>query len=466
MLFLDRKRELAALRSLPRDGGFAVLWGRRRIGKTRLLLEWCASTGGVYTVADQSAPELQRAYFAQALEQVLPGFGSVTYPDWASLFARLASDARAAHFGGPLVIDELPFLVAASPELPSVLQRWLDHDAKRAGIRVAVAGSSQRMMQGLVLAHDAPLFGRANVLLDLAALPPAELPRAFGRLTPYASIEHWTAWGGVPRYWELAAAHRGSVRDRVVALALDPLGPLFSEPERLLLEESPSALELRPLLDAIGAGAHRLSEIAGRLGRPATALAHPLTRLVGMGLVRREVPYGEPERGGKRSLYKLDDPFLRMWCRVVAPHRAALVAGTARTRRTLLDEHWTALASEAWEDLCRRGVPTLHGPLAKLGPWRPASRHWRGNEPEWDLVAEAVSGPRVLLGEAWLAERPVSLALLTREAARLRARHTPHLVTDREVIRALFVPAAAAGAPRVIDGVQVVTLADLSARES
>jgi AAA+ ATPase superfamily predicted ATPase len=463
MLFLDRKAELAALDRLGADGGLAVVWGRRRIGKTRLLLHWCEREGGVYTVADQSGAEVQRAYLARALAEVLPGFADVVYPSWERLLARLAVDALARGFTGPVVLDELPYLVASSPELPSVLQRWIDHDARRARLRVAIAGSSQRMMQGLVLGGDAPLFGRATVTIDLAPMPPRWLTGALGRLTPSAIVEHWAAWGGVPRYWELAAGLRGDARARLVALALDPLGPLFAEPERLLLEESPPAHEVRPVLDAIGAGAHRLSEIAGRLARPATSLGRPLDRLLGMGLVRRETPYGEPERGGKRSLYKIDDPFLRMWFRVVAPNRAALVAGTAATRRAVLDAHWDGLVGQAWEELCRLGVPRVRGGgVASRGPWRPASRYWQGTEPEWDLVADSVDGGRVLLGEAWCHARAVSAAALAREAQRLAARPAPPAVGDRELVRALCVPAVAAGAPRVIGGVHVVTLRELA----
>jgi uncharacterized protein len=464
MSFWNRKRELAALATLAPGGGLAVVWGRRRIGKTRLLLEWSERAGGVYTVADQSAPHLQRAYFARAIARALPGFADVTYPDWERLLSRLASDAMTAAFTGPIVIDELPYLVAGSPELPSILQRWIDHEAKRARLRVALAGSSQRMMQGLVLSHAAPLYGRARVTLDLAGLAPEHLPAAFGRLTPAGVVEHWAAFGGVPRYWELAAARPGSAHTRALALALDPQGALFAEPDRLLLEESPPAVELRPVLDAIGAGAHRLSEISGRLGRPATSLGHALDRLIGMTLVRREVPYGESPRGGKRSLYRIDDPFLRMWFRVVAPNRAALIAGTAASRRAVLDEHWHLLLGQAWEDLCARGVPTLRGALARRGPWRPPHRYWHGAEPEWDLVADAVDGGRVLVGEAWFVARPATAAVVIREAERLARRPLPQPVRDREVVRALFVPAVAAPAPRLIAAVHIVTLADLLGR--
>jgi uncharacterized protein len=463
-MFWNRTQELAALGELDGGGGLAVVWGRRRIGKTRLLLEWSERAGGVYTVADQAAPELQRAYFARAISQALPGFADVTYPDWERLLSRLAADAMSAAFTGPIVIDELPYLVAASPELPSILQRWIDHEAKRAKLRIALAGSSQRMMQGLVLSHAAPLYGRARVTLDLAGLSPDHLQTAFGRLTPTAIVEHWAAFGGVPRYWELAARRPGSARDRAVALALDPLGPLFAEPERLLLEESPPAVELRPLLDAIGAGAHRLSEIAGRLGRPATSLGHALDRLIGMALVCREVPYGESAKGGKRSLYKIDDPFLRLWFRAVAPNRAALTAGTPASRAAVLDEHWDLLRGQAWEELCRRGVPTIRGALARRGPWRPPSRYWHGAAPEWDLVADAITGDRVLCGEAWFSARPATAAVLVREAERLASRPVPAVIGAREVVRALFVPAVVARAPKLAASVHIVTLADLHGR--
>jgi AAA+ ATPase superfamily predicted ATPase len=460
MLFWDRKRELAALAGLDGGGGLAVVWGRRRIGKTRLLLEWTERAGGVYTVADQSAPHLQRAYFARAISQALPGFGDVTYPDWERLLSRLAADAMAAGFTGPIVIDELPYLVAGSPELPSILQRWVDHDVKRARLRVALAGSSQRMMQGLVLSHAAPLYGRARVTLDLVGLPPEHLYEAFGRLAPTAVVEYWAGFGGVPRYWELATERRGSARDRVIALALDPLGPLFAEPDRLLLEESPPAIELRPVLDAIGGGSHRLSEIASRLGRPATSLGHALDRLLGMTLVRREVPYGESAKSSKRSLYKIDDPFLRMWFRVVAPNRAALTAGTPASRAAVLDEHWHLLLGQAWEDLCARGVTMLRGALARRGQWQPPRRYWHGAEPEWDLVANSLDGERVLAGEAWFSARPATVAVLTREAERLARRPLPATLAEREVVRALFVPAVARPKPKIIDSVHIVTLDD------
>jgi AAA+ ATPase superfamily predicted ATPase len=159
---------------------------------------------------------------------------------------------------------------------------------------------------------------------------------------------------------------------------------------RLLLEWSSQAGGLYTVADqsaaeiqrryfaetAIGSGARRVSEIAGRLGRPATSMARPLERLVAMDLVRREVPFGETEKKGRRSLYKIDDPFFRLWFRIVAPHRGLLAASPRPARLEVLRRLWSGLAAQAWEELGRWRLPFLPAStrLAEAGPWGPAAR--------------------------------------------------------------------------------------------
>lgn len=447
MRFVNRQSELVRLDRVAasEEGGLVVVYGRRRVGKTRLLLEWEKKHQGLYTVADQSVAELQRRYFAEALAARLPGFAEVEYRDWRSLLMRAAREALIAGWRGPLILDELPYLVLASPELPSVLQRWIDHEAREARLRVALAGSSQRMMQGFVLSGDAPLFGRAREILEIQPLSATYLREVFGTEDGIRLTDLHAAWGGIPRYWELARDISGDVESQIEQLVLDPLGPLHREPDRLLLEEIPSALEARPLLDAIGAGAHRVSEIAGRLGRPATSMARPLDRLLDLGLVRRELPFGESERGGKRALYKIADPFFRLWFRVVAPHRAQLASGAPAARRQLLARYWDGLRAQSWEELCRQQVPQAGGGMLAQwgGPWGPATRWWHGNQPEWDVVSESIDGQRILIGEVKWSDRPfgrADLGPLLRELAAKPAPPLPGRLSGAQLVRALFVP--------------------------
>ena len=451
--FIDRADEMRRLDAALTDpGALAVIWGRRRVGKTRLLIEWSQLHEGLYVAAEPSAPAVQRRYLAAAVEHRFPGFADVDYPDWRSFLSRLAGEANGNRWPGPFVLDELPYLIAADATLAGVLQAWVDTTPGRPTL--VVSGSSQRMMHGAILSAAAPLYGRAREAFAVRPLRPGYLADLFPLAGGPDLLAFYAAWGGMPRYWELAEPFGLDLERAVDTLVLDPAGPLHLEPDRLLLEEVPPATALRPLLDVIGAGAHRVSEIAGRLGRPASSLARPLAALTEMGLVRRETPFGSEPRSGKRSLYRIDDPFLRLWFRVVAPARTALAQAPPETRLAFWRRHRGGLEAQAWEELCRMAVPLLHrlaSPLADLGPWEPAQRYWRRNEPECDVVARSVDGRRLLIGEAKSTLQPLS-------AASLRLCPSPPPIPgvgELEIVPVVFAPSGSRG-PAVDSGVHVV----------
>jgi AAA+ ATPase superfamily predicted ATPase len=467
MKFLDRKPEMARLEgvAMRRAAGLVALWGRRRVGKTRLLTEWCQRHDGVYTVADQSVETVQRRYFAEALAAKLPGFSDVEYPDWLALLRRLSSDARAIGWKGPLVLDEFPHLVSSSASLPSVLQNWIDREAASDGLLVAIAGSSQRMMQGLVLDASAPLYGRAVEAFALSPIPAGWIGEALGVTDPVRAVPAYAVWGGIPRYWELAAPFGTALDDAVDALALDPRGPLHTEPDRLLMEETPSAVSLRPLLDVIGSGCSRLSEIAGRLGCPATSLSRPMARLQELGLVARETPFDESEKASKRALYRICDPFFAFWFRVVAPHRGFLAGASREARQHVWRQAKPALVAQAWETLCRTAAPTLAGDVPKSegqSHWRPAGRWWHGQASEWDIVLATTDGREGAVGEVKWSEKPFNDPGIARIVKEMAARALPPGMPDK-VTRLIFVPTVCRQTVRAYDGVRVVDAASVLA---
>lgn len=405
--FLNRLPELRRLRALfdRPAGSLAVVYGRRRCGKSRLLQQALREAQSIYYVGDDREAALQRSSLAAQLGQRLPGFDRVTYPDWDSLISRLWEQLPA---GSVLALDEFPSLVAQAPELPSLLQKRLD--ARPGGrIHLVLAGSSQRMMQGLVLDRSAPLFGRAQEILKIGPLACGWIRQALALRHPAAAVEAFSIWGGVPRYWELAAGHPG-LDEALRALVLSPLGVLHDEPAGLLLDDLRDTVQAASLLSVIARGAHRPFEIAARLEKPVTALARPLRRLVELDLVRRETPFGVRPRDSKRALYKVADPFLRSWFKWVEPNRssleAGLVASVAERARRQLPHHVGAV----WEELAQRSVPRLriHGRA-----WSLAQRWWGSGldkKPmEIDIVAESLDGKAILLGEARWSERSGSV---------------------------------------------------------
>lgn len=429
------------MRASAGDGGaLVVLWGRRRLGKSRLLIEWCQRTRGMYWVADESASAIQRQYLAEALSGIFPGFAEVTYPDWRVLLDRLSREARQADWHGPLVLDEFPYLVSSSPELPSILQRWTDAEKLSGGVLLALAGSSQRMMFDHVLDASAPLFGRACEILHLQPLMPGYIGQAVNISSARELLDFYTCWGGVPRYWELARTFEDQYLDAVNELVLSPLGVLHNEVNHILRQEIPSGMGLRPLLDAIGMGAHKSSEIAARLQTPATSLTRGLKQVQELGYVRREVPYGEDEKCAKRALYRLADPFLRMWFKVVAPHRGALKTASKAARMDFLNKVWPQLQAAAWEEICRMALPHL-GLLES--EWSPASRYWQGNQSEWDAVSGTLDGATLLLGECKSLMRPASREDLEQILQSLKRKTLPFPATaspSLRLVHALFVP--------------------------
>ena len=396
-------------RALSRPGGSLIaVYGRRRCGKSRLLQEALRGHEHAYYLADLSDASIQRHTLAVEAERVVPGFAAASYGDWAAILEtwrlRAPEDAW-------LVLDELPYLVQVSPALPSIIQRIIDTPGERP-LRLLACGSSQRMMHGLVLDETAPLYGRAAEVIKVAPMPPEALPAAL-QLDAEDSVVAYSIWGGLPRNWELAADY-GSTSEALAALVLDRNGVLHGEPLRLLLDDMRSAVQAHSLLALIGSGCHRLSELGGRVGQPATNLSRPLSRLIDLGYVRREVPFGESVRSTRRSMYRLDDAFLLFWYRFVAPNRSRLEVDLIELVQAEVLARLAGHVAEVWEWLARRSVPHLS--LDGLR-WNPASRWWgRGadGEPmEIDVVAESVDGRDLLLGEVKWSDRAEPEGLLS-----------------------------------------------------
>ena len=467
MNFMDREEEMARLSRLAKEarGGFAAVWGRRRIGKSELLKEWCRRFDGIYTVADQSLAAMQRAAFALALSDRFAGFADVTYPSWKALFEALSRRAAAEDWHGPLVMDEFPYWVEADESIPSILQNWVDGEKSRRGIVCAIAGSVQHMMQGLVLDSDSPLYGRVDEKLKLLPIDIAYIKEAFHLRTAIDAVKAYSVWGGVPRYW-VSAERFGAKLDKAIdELALDPLGIFHEEPAALLQSEIPNAISLKPYLDVIGLGANRASEIAGRLGVPATALSRPLARLIEIGLVKREVPFGELEKNSKKSIYRLADPFCRFWFSVMAARRSVFESAPASVRLSIWRRHSQKVFSSAWEDLSRAVVVRSNRLRTLVGEkdyWLPAGRWWHKTESEWDVISASGDGTQVLLGEAKWSDKPFAKKEVEILAERIKHRHPPTGMPAKYRF-ALFLPSVENGCASMgtCNGVEIITAEDV-----
>jgi len=453
--FWNRQRELETLRAWSgQEPRFGVVHGRRRLGKTALLRHWLHGVAGCYVQATEGTPVAQRVAVAEDMRPVLPGFADVAYPSWRALLEALR---RQWPEPAPvLVLDEFPYLVQSAPELPSILQSMVDApDARR--FPLVICGSSQRMMQGLVLDSAAPLYGRAQFLLRLEPMPVAEIRRALGLPDAVAAVEMYAAFGGVPRYWRLVREGQYSTAASALdGLVFSPGGVLHEEADRVLRDEQAAALE-RAVCELVGRGARRPSELAARLGVKETTLAKPLRHLADLGLVQRQAPYdfasGQPVAAGRRAFYRLADPFLAMWYACVRPYLSGLNMDAPSARRHARTA-WSHQVAAVWEELCRQRWHRLeHGGIE----WEPAGRYWVSREPsegEWDVAAVSSDRRHVFLGECkWM--RDVTRAKVEAAVRTIRQRPVPPLPGAPRVHLGVFLPRTDR-LPAEIDGVVIL----------
>ena len=347
----------------------------------------------IYYWADQRNSSLQIADLAGEIERVITGFAGVRYPSWEAILSTF--DARAPRTT-TLVLDEFPYLVQMATELPGILQKFID---KKHKINIVICGSSQRMMQGLVLDSSAPLYGRAHEIIKLYPLGPGWIQQALG-ISGAGGVEAYSIWGGIPRYWELVKNYHDQSR-ALKELLFDRNGPLHDEPSRMLIDDMQSAVQASSLLSLIANGCNKISEIAARIQIPSTSLARPLSNLIDLGYIKRELPFGESIKSTKRTLYKINDPFLSYWYKFIQPNKSLLERNLIEEVYEDCEKKLSFHVAEIWENLARESTTGLS---IDGQSWKPGKRWWgpgRDGKPmEIDIVADSFDGKTLLFGEA------------------------------------------------------------------
>lgn len=416
MKFVDRTDETSRLKEvLSRDkSSLAVLYGRRRLGKSTLIKR-VLSENDIYFLADRSESQHQRSMLAKVVAQILPDFDKLSYPDWETLLQ--AVNYRAGN-RFTLCIDEFPYLVEQSPELPSVIQKLVD--GKSLKYNIVVCGSSQNMMYGLFLDSTAPLYGRADVIMKFKPIRLPYIQEALG-LDATRAIEEYAVWGGVPRYWELRE-NNASLEDALWHNILSVNGTLYEEPVKLFQDDIKDIVKTSTIMSYICNGANRLSEIASRSNEPATNLSRPLKKLIDLGFIEREVPFGTDEKSSKKSLYRIADPFMSFYYQFVVPNRSFIELERRFPVEQALAAHFPEYVGIQWEKLCR---DTVTGNLINGILYGKAHRWWgtvlnekrKPEQIEFDVMAESLDKKYLLVGECkWTAQE--NGKLLTAELLR------------------------------------------------
>jgi len=407
---IDRERELAALdgAAAARGGQLAIVWGRRRVGKTYLLEAFSRQQRSVsYTATAQSAP-VELAAFTDAVRDQLGADGlpaGYAFGDWATALDFVTQ--RAAGERMIVVLDEFPYLAGSAPGLESVVQRWWDQRGKRSQVMLVLCGSAVAYMTGIAAA--APLHQRATLSLYVPPLDYRAAGAFVARLKPAERAVVYGICGGTPLYleqWDDGA----DLRANMVRLFGSPASPLVDAAELVLSGELPPGEGAFRILTAVAIGKTRPGAIADYAR---VAVERPLKRLTTLGILDRRVPALDDPEKTKRAIYRIADPYFAFWFRFIVSHRADIARGLGAQlveRRILpgLDDYM----GPVFEDLARehaRGLAAAGELDADRveGWWSADGRH------EIDLVG--LSGRGIsFVGKAKWSQRAIRRDVLLR----------------------------------------------------
>lgn len=472
-MFVGREKELAVLDRMyaKRDFQMAVIYGRRRVGKTTLIDEFVKDKRTLYFTAQQKTSRQNLELFSNAvystfgLPSSLPAFSS-----WNDALAFVVRQVESEPTAAPLVFvfDEFPYAAEAEPSLPSALQSAIDHGFKQTSTKLILCGSNQGFMESEVLGGKSPLYGRRTLQIRLKPFDYLDA----ARMLPGVPVEelpvYYATFGGTPYYLsqiDLGVTYEENVR----LLLFDTTGMLYEEPLMLLRQELREPAQYNSILDAIGAGNTMPSKIAERAGVNSNSVGKYLKTLVSLGIIERTAPLGESSTS-RNARYQIRDPFFAYWYRFVSRYLGSIeegagstVAGYATSGQAL-----ATYVGGQFERLClqwvRRESVAGRLPFAALEFGR-----WWGNDPQAreetdiDVVAANRAERKVLVGECkWRNSFDESAAIeaLEHRSTLLKGftRCYYALFTKRDVSEGTHAKALAR------DDLRIVTLEDLYGR--
>jgi hypothetical protein len=399
MNFIDRKREIEGLHKLwnTKKANLFILYGRRRVGKTELLRQFCKDKPHLYFLAAQvRETDNLRELKAQLQMQVKdPLLRDMEFNSWDTALNYLAGLAKNNSF--IVVLDEFQYLCEENKALPSLIQRFWDIRGKESRLFIVLCGSHVSFMEKKVLAEKSPLYGRRTGQLNLQPLPYFESVQFFKGYSRREKLLAYGIFGGIPAY--LSRFNKSiSLKDNILNEMLDVQGALYDEVNFLLRTELSSPGSYASILKAIAGGCTRLGEIAGRIGMDTTSANKYLHTLRELRLVKREVSFTEksPEKS-KKGRYYIADPFVKFWYRFVMPNMSLIQIGKGKmVYEKFIKPYLSTYMGEQFEQICRefclwKGDHIFKTSIKRIG------KEWSKNF-DVDIIGEFVDGG-YLLGE-------------------------------------------------------------------
>lgn len=399
--FYCRENELRKLNKRYDGDKFEciIVYGRRRVGKTALINEFCKGKPTIFfsalnTTGKENLEALSKAImtYERPDTESSPEFRS--YDAALDELTALSRENRIV-----FVIDEHPYLVKAKPAISAMLQHVIDHKWMESKMYLILCGSSMSFMESQVLGKESPLYGRRTAQFKIEPLDYKETAVFHPDLSYEENSLIYGITGGVPHYINKLDV-RESIDEALLENLFDRSSYLYEEPANLLKQELREPAIYNAIIKAIAEGASRLHDITMKVGEEYSVVSKYLKTLINLGIVKKETPIAE--KPGKKTIYLLADNFFRFWYRFVPNNMSAIDSGRiAKTYPHAVKQHLSDYMGLIFEKMCRDYLlyyaEQLPIELNEIGQW------W-GTDPkkkkqiQIDIVGSPIEGKDYIIG--------------------------------------------------------------------
>ncbi len=351
-MFIGREREVNSLEKLYASDKFefAVIYGRRRVGKTALINHFIRNKKAIYFMGVESNDKQNLENFSKNILEYGVGIqvdtAFLSFQAALEYVFQLAEKERLI-----LAIDEYPYVARSSRSLASTLQLLIDKYKENSKLMLILCGSSMSYMEDHVLAYKAPLYGRRTAQMKMQPFDFADACRYFKNFSDEDKALIYGIVGGTPQYL-LQMDDKLSIEENIKNTFLNPTSSLFEEPENLLKQEVREPALYNAIITAIATGSARMAEISTKVGAETSVCAAYLKNLLALGLVQKETPYGE--KASRKSIYAIDDNMFRFWYRFVPENYSIISRGASDIAYKRMEPHLSDYMGKVFEEICKQ----------------------------------------------------------------------------------------------------------------
>lgn len=361
MPFIGRQKDLGTFETDYRSNRseLAVLYGRRRIGKSTLLEKFAEGKPCFFFQAGKERKQKQLKRFIAEFAQTLgnpPLIAKLRLTEWNEVLLVVEQNLETlvkTKKGKKAVIifDEFQWMCEGAPELLSDLQRYWDKRWKKRGdVFLILCGSSTSFMIGEVLSRKSPLFGRRTRSIHLNPFALKEVRQFFPHHSLFEIVEIYASVGGVPKYLEVLQEKR-SLHQNLAKEAFSKNGYFFKETDFILGEQLKETEHYYQVLTELSKQPLEIIQLEKVTHIGSGQLSFYMERLQRLGFVDRLVPFGT-KKTTKKVRYQLKDYFLRFYFTFIAPLKRTVANQGQVDFQTMVGKKWDSFLGKAFEFMC------------------------------------------------------------------------------------------------------------------